>query len=160
MAFRRGLIDFATALSRDFQGGKASLSGTRVPSGTLGRWSNSRDAGSRRLRHSEDRKIVNFRHHFSSRPHKDDRGVTHFRKRGLDAWQTPESKSDRAGYSLWQIRFAAGSVVVAGGALFIWSRVETVPYTNRRHVIFLSKAQEKALGEQGYEQAGASPPTS
>ena len=134
------------------------MSATRVQAGGLRGWFTSNVSGSGRLRQYENTKIVKFRHHFSSRPHKDDSGVTHFRKRGMDAWQTVETKSDRTGYSLWHIRVAVGSVAVAGGALFVWSRVETVPYTNRRHVIFLSKAQEKALGEQGYEQAGASLP--
>ncbi|KAK7245167.1 hypothetical protein RIF29_40002 [Crotalaria pallida] len=74
----------------------------------------------------------------------DPRNVQHFRPRGPKGWfQNP--------------RHAFIVVVVGSGVLITvyFGNLETIPYTKRRHLILLSKAMERRLGESQFEQMKA-----
>jgi len=85
-------------------------------------------------------------HRRASRAPRRARGYEHFRDR-RPPWQRP-----------WQQlppRQAQVVVLVAGGAAVAWyvSRQE-VPYTHRRHAVFVSTALEQRIGESQFQQVG------
>ncbi|GJP37495.1 hypothetical protein CLOM_g21893, partial [Closterium sp. NIES-68] len=87
----------------------------------------------------------------------DRHGLRHFQRRGALSWLAQASSKHSAhggGGRRVSPEVALAVVGVAGGAV-AWvyvSHVQEVPYTQRRHWVLLSVAQEKRIGEEAFQQ--------
>jgi hypothetical protein len=69
-------------------------------------------------------------------------GYQHFRGSGGTRWGLGPTA-----------RMVLAGVTLAGG-VYYWRSIETVPYTARRHaILFVSRAQEQAMGQAIFKQA-------
>ncbi|CAI5517047.1 unnamed protein product [Closterium sp. Naga37s-1] len=85
----------------------------------------------------------------------DRHGVRHFQRRGPLAWLA-QATSRQTAHGGWRVSpevvvLAVGATGGAAAWVYV-SHVQEVPYTQRRHWVLLSVAQEKRIGEEAFQE--------